>query len=184
MIRALLSSTLPALVLAGCAVVNVSEDTIIETPRYDTSTEPISAAVVGVTGDEIGSVKLTQGPIGVLGEVVLEAGAVTSGWHGLHIHQVGDCSDVGRFTNSGSHLGLVPNGHGLLNPVGPEAGDLPNFYASADGSGAIEFFTTITSLDEIRDADGPALILHQNRDDHITQPIGGAGPRVGCAVLN
>jgi Cu-Zn family superoxide dismutase len=26
-------------------------------------------------------------------------------------------------------------------------------------------------------------VIHINRDDHITQPIGGAGPRIACGVV-
>jgi len=144
---------------------------------------PLAAEVIGAEGSVIGEVTMTQGPHGVLGSVVLNAGAVSPGWHGLHIHQVGDCSDVGRFTNSGGHLGKIEGGHGLLNPAGPEMGDLPNLYAHANGSAGMEFFSALFSLNDLRDEDGAALILHQNRDDHISQPIGGAGPRVGCAVL-
>jgi len=40
----------------------------------------------------------------------------------------------------------------------------------------------ITSAD-LLDEDGTALIIHENRDDHLTQPIGGAGARVACAVI-
>ena len=33
------------------------------------------------------------------------------------------------------------------------------------------------------DEDGSAVIIHENPDDHITQPIGGAGGRVACGVV-
>ena len=185
MIRTLATIAVAAAALGACATTVMGTDTsIVEPTRFDTDMAPIEAVIIGVDGTEIGEVKLVQAPAGVLGEVVLNPGAVTPGWHGLHIHQVGDCSDVGSFKMSGGHMGLIPGGHGLLNPIGPEAGDLPNFYASADGSGAMEFFTSITSLDQIRDMDNSALVMHQNRDDHISQPIGGSGPRVACAVLD
>jgi superoxide dismutase, Cu-Zn family len=62
-------------------------------------------------------------------------------------------------------------------------GDLPNLYAHTNGSAGMEFFSDLFSLNDLRDDDGAALIMHQNRDDHISQPMGGVGPRVGCAVL-
>ncbi|HBS33699.1 MAG TPA: superoxide dismutase family protein, partial [Parvularcula sp.] len=33
------------------------------------------------------------------------------------------------------------------------------------------------------DDDGFAIIIHANPDDHVTQPIGGAGDRVACAAF-
>jgi superoxide dismutase, Cu-Zn family len=33
------------------------------------------------------------------------------------------------------------------------------------------------------DGDGTAVVFHAAPDDHMTQPIGGAGARVGCAEL-
>ena len=36
---------------------------------------------------------------------------------------------------------------------------------------------------KILDEDGAALVIHENRDDHATQPIGGAGARVFCGVI-
>ena len=139
--------------------------------------------IVGVDGSVIGSLNILDGPNGLLIEAVIEPGGLTPGWHGLHLHQVGDCSDAGEFKLSGGHVGKIPDGHGLLNPIGPEAGDVPNIWAAADGSAGYEAFTNLTSGAELADEDGTALIIHANRDDHMTQPIGGAGPRVACAVI-
>ncbi|MCI4643461.1 MAG: superoxide dismutase family protein [Hyphomonadaceae bacterium] len=152
-------------------------------PAFDPDLSPVEAVIVGGEGQEIGVAVLNQGPNGVLGSLTLMPGAVSPGWHGLHIHQVGDCSDAGKFTLSGGHLGKIEGGHGLLNLAGPEMGDLPNLYAAEDGSAGMEFFSDLFSLHDLRDSDFAALIIHAGRDDHITQPIGGAGARVGCAVL-
>ena len=79
-------------------------------------------------------------------------------------------------------------GHGLRNPDGPDSGDLPNLYAAADGSAKAEFFTTLVSVaggdvPALLDADGSAVIIHEQPDDHLTQPIGGAGGRIACGVI-
>lgn len=143
--------------------------------------------IIGVEGSSIGNVKLTQGPTGVVMRVELSAGSLSPGWHGLHFHSVGDCSDIGAFKKSGGHVGLIPGGHGLLNPDGPERGDLTNIWAHTDGSAGYEIFTEAVTLSQgehaLLDADGSAVVIHANPDDHISQPIGGAGPRVACAVL-
>ena len=97
---------------------------------------------------------------------------------------MGDCSDYGVFTNSGGHVGKIEGGHGLLNPAGPEGGDIPNIWAAADGSAGYEAFTTLATGAELMDEDGSAIIIHTGEDDHLSQPIGGAGARVACAGLN
>ena len=105
------------------------------------------------------------------------------GWHGIHLHGTGTCEDVGVFKASGGHHGKVEGAHGLLNPKGPEAGDLPNIWVAEDGSAGYEAFTRLTALESLLDEDGSALIIHESEDDHMTQPIGGAGARVACGVI-
>lgn len=134
-------------------------------------------------GQSIGAVNLLNGPHGILLEVTVEAGGLTPGWHGLHLHQVGDCSDIDEFKLSGGHVGKVEGGHGLLNPVGPEGGDLPNIWAAGDGSAALEAFSSLVPMSALANEDGVALIIHESRDDHLSQPIGGAGGRVACSVV-
>lgn len=143
----------------------------------------LTGEVTGASGNDIGTWNMLDGPNGILFQVVINEGGLAPGWHGLHLHQVGDCSDTGVFKKSGGHVGKVEGGHGLLNPAGPEGGDLPNIWASDNGAAGYEAFITLTDMASLNDEDGAALIIHQNRDDHLTQPIGGAGPRVACAVI-
>lgn len=143
----------------------------------------MSGDLIDAEGIKIGTVNLLGGPNGVLMEVGIDSYGLMPGWHGLHLHQVGNCDDLGVFKLSGGHVGKVEDGHGLLNPNGPEGGDLPNIWAGADGAAGYEAFSTLFSLADLADEDGAALIIHENRDDHMTQPIGGAGPRVACAVI-
>ncbi len=143
----------------------------------------LTADLIGTEGSVIGKTTLTSGPNGLLLEVSVQEGGLPPGWHGLHLHQVGDCSDTGSFTRSGGHVGKIEGGHGLLNPDGPEAGDLPNLYVHADGSAVMEAFTNLARLQDLADEDGTALILHEARDDHRSQPIGGAGGRIACAAI-
>jgi Cu/Zn superoxide dismutase len=76
--------------------------------------------------------------------------------------------------------------HGLLNPEGPEEGDLPNIHAAADGSANAELSSESIMLmgpQGLKDSDGSALVIHASEDDHLSQPIGNAGARVACAVI-
>lgn len=154
---------------------------------------PAMSWVVNTEGAPIGRASITEAPRGVLIRLELNSGALPEGWHGVHIHAIGNCSDVtSGFQASASHVGHTDEtgAHGLMNTVGPEDGDLPNLYAPATGNFGAEFFSqrlTLTDADNgrgrILDADGSALIIHAGPDDHETQPIGGAGARLACAAF-
>ena len=157
-------------------------------PAQSPAPLPVTTPIAGAGGKQLGTVTLTPAPTGVL--IRIAAKGLTPGWHGMHFHAVGDCSDEG-FKKSGAHINHAEHKmpHGLLNPAGPDFGDLPNIYATADGTANAEVFTTLVRLGgsgekpNLTDTDGSALVLHANADDHSTQPIGGAGDRVGCAVI-
>src|SRR6187549_1481048 len=69
-----------------------------------------------------GSLTVTAAPKGVL--LRIEAKGLKPGWHGVHFHEKGACSDP-KFTSAGSHVHAAnPVVHGLLNPQANDAGDL------------------------------------------------------------
>ncbi len=140
----------------------------------------LTAQMQNAAGDSIGTVVMQEGSTGFLMTVMLEG--LEPGPHGIHIHAIGSCSP--DFKASGGHINVDDKQHGLLNPDGPDNGDLPNIYAAADGTVQAELFTTRAGPDLLMDDDGSAIVIHENRDDHITQPIGGAGGRVACGVLS
>ena len=191
MTNKLLLTAATALFMAACSQAETPQTVPApETPLpTETSGESLPSmlnargTLTGVDGAEIGSVNLIEGPNGVLLRVTVQPGSLEPGWHGLHLHAVGTCEDVGKFTASGGHHGKVEGAHGLLNPKGPEAGDLPNIWVAGDGSAGYEAFTRLTALDSLLDEDGSAIIIHEAEDDHLTQPIGGAGARVACGVI-
>lgn len=146
------------------------------------------AAMANGTGTAAGTATFRQGPTGVL--IRVEATGLTPGWHGLHLHGVGQCQGP-TFESAGAHVqhGGQPVPHGLLNADGNDAGDLPNLYVGADGRGFAEVFTTTASLvqggpgEYLMDADGAAILIHAAPDDYASQPIGGSGDRVACGVV-
>lgn len=137
-------------------------------------------------GSDRGMAMLSEGPSGVL--VRLQLKGLAPGWHGIHFHAKGDCSDsAAGFMASGAHIHAMEKPHGLLNPNGPDMGDLPDVYATADGSVNAEIFPALVSMKGAGGrpglADGSAIVVHANADDGLTQPIGGAGARIACAVV-
>ena len=154
-----------------------------------------AAGFVAPDGSANGYVVLTNAPgAGVLMRVDLKG--LSQGWHGIHLHNIGDCSDGGNgFKASGGHVDPDQREHGLLNPAGAERADIPNIYAGADGRATAEIFNATVALyaseesaaaagpHPLMDEDGFAIVVHENADDHETQPIGGAGARVACAAV-
>ena len=116
----------------------------------------------------------------------VEVAGLPPGPHGIHLHAAGACTP--DFTHATGHINPEGVPHGLRHPDGPDNGDLPNLYVGADGSAMAEFFTTLVSvaggdMPALLDEDGSAVIIHEHPDDHLTQPIGGAGGRIACGVI-
>ena len=153
------------------------------------SAEDIGTALKAPDGSLVGTVKITDAPTGVIVDVDITK--LKPGWHAMHFHDMGDCSDP-MFAKAGAHMNHVEPGkkaHGFMTPAGGDFGDLPNIYVATDGTGKAEVFTNRVSVKgeggrpALLDADGSALVIHENPDDFITQPIGNAGARVACAAI-
>ncbi len=158
-------------------------------PSYSYSCEvcghKYESKIIGNNNKTIGDLLVKGGKEGVVLRITTQKGSLTPGWHGVHFHEMGDCSDHAGFKNSKAHINKGDQPHGLLNKDGHDNGDLPNIYADANGVAKAEIFSPFVNLDKngLLDKDGSALIIHANEDDHKTQPIGGAGDRIGCSVI-
>jgi Cu-Zn family superoxide dismutase len=111
------------------------------------------------------------------------------GPHGIHLHVAGNCDPKTGFTSAGPILQVGPlvRKHGYLAEGGPEAGDLPNQFAGADGrlhaSVIASGFALGNGKRSIFDRDGVSIIVDQRGDDYRTQPLGNAGARIACGVV-
>jgi len=153
-----------------------------------------SADFVNPAGETVGRIEFKDGLGGVLMRINISG--LTPGWHGIHLHMIADCSDgADGFKASGGHINPDNSEHGLLNPNGAHRADIPNIFAGADGNAEAEIFRAGVNLKPseegaaingpypLMDDDGFAVIVHADPDDHMTQPIGGAGARVACAAV-
>ena len=173
-----------ALVAGACA------QTAIPAPSPPTTLGALPVATASLktaSGDDAGSVTAYRGPLGLLLRV--EGKRWPAGWHGVHLHTVGSC-EAPAFTSAGAHVNHPETArpHGLLNANGgPDLGDLQNIHAGADGSAHAEVYLAGGSLDmrgrDLLDADGLSFVVHAQADDHVSQPIGGAGDRIACGVF-
>lgn len=135
------------------------------------------------SGEPIGQVLVFGGPHGLILRV--QGQGLPAGLHGAHLHVVGDCSDAeAGFKAAKGHINLTGAEHGLLNPKGYHVGsNFPNFWFGGNAF-VVEAFIGDLTLEQALDEDGFTLIIHENEDDHMSQPIGGAGGRIACAAFN
>jgi Cu-Zn family superoxide dismutase len=111
------------------------------------------------------------------------------GPHGMHLHVSGNCDPKTQFTSAGPILevGAVIHKHGYLAEGGPQAGDLPNQFAGADGhlhaTTISNGFALGNGKRSVFDRDGVAIIVDERGDDYRTQPLGNAGARIACGVV-
>lgn len=136
-------------------------------------------------GKTIGQATLTDSPHGVLVHVTLTG--APEGAHAFHIHATGKC-EAPAFTTAGGHFNPTMKQHGINNPMGMHAGDLPNVVVPAGGALTFDFFASGVTLkagsNSLMDADGSALMLHQGVDDYKGDPAGNAGNRIACGVVS
>ena len=117
----------------------------------------------------------------------LDVHGLPPGVHGIHIHSVGTCTPP-DFASAGPHFNPSNAKHGMKNPQGPHAGDLPNITVPKNG----KLQTTImvanalawTGEGGIMDGDGSSLVIHAGPDDYMTDPSGNSGARIACAKLD
>src|SRR3954462_7546678 len=79
--------------------------------------------LVNASGQTVGTVRAWQTAGGVTFRI--DAAGLPHGIHGIHVHSVGRC-DPPDFESAGEHWNPAGRKHGLSNPSGPHAGDLPN----------------------------------------------------------
>jgi superoxide dismutase, Cu-Zn family len=162
--------------------------------------EVAHAAVADAEGADVGTVVWTQG--GGTVTVVVAVHGLPPGFHGFHVHAVGEC--VAPFTSAGPHL----NPAGATHPQ--HAADQPVLLVNADGTGSATF---VTDRYAVADIVGAAVIIHANPDNYANIPeryqapgpsaspavsappvmvsgpdaatlaTGDAGPRVACGVI-
>lgn len=144
--------------------------------------EPVEIQLTDAQGSLVGEARLAQQTDGVEIQVHV-SGLAPNSEHGIHFHQNGTCTPP-TFESAGDHFNPTNAQHGLENPQGPHAGDMPNIRAGEDGVADTTFVKPAIRLrgDSISLA-GRALIVHAQRDDQRTDPSGESGDRIACGVV-
>jgi len=138
------------------------------------------AVLRDVAGSERGGVSFTQEASRV--RVQVAASGLSPGWHGFHVHAVGDCTvgdAANPFTAAGGHLGSgVPANQNHSD----HDGDMPLLYVNAEGLARATFTTDSFTVEQVLDArgDASAVIVHALADNYANIPARYASSAIGA----
>ncbi|AAC07105.1 superoxide dismutase family protein [Aquifex aeolicus] len=144
------------------------------------------ADIVNQKGEKIGKAELIQTNSGVL--IKLEASNLPPNAElAFHIHELGKC-DPPDFKSAKGHFNPFKKKHGLLNPEGPHAGDMPNIHTDDKGNVRVQVLNPFVTLkkgkkNSLFKEGGTALVIHGGPDDYKSDPAGNAGKRIACGVV-
>jgi Cu-Zn family superoxide dismutase len=161
------------LLLAGCSLMAAEK-----------APKTAKAELRNAQGQPVGTASFKQARDGV--SISLRVFSLPPGTHAFHIHTVGKC-DPPDFKTAGGHFNPENLKHGLNNPAGPHAGDMPNVTVGQNGKGSASFLNKRVMLGEGTNSlfreGGTSLVIHEKADDNMTDPAGNAGNRIACGLI-
>lgn len=127
-----------------------------------------------------GTITFSQTDKGV--RVIADIQGLSSGKHGFHIHEFGDCTSADG-TSAGGHYNPAGETHGGPMDMTRHMGDMGNVVADESGKAHLEYVDAVIKLNGPNSIIGRSVVVHKGEDDLKSQPAGNSGPRVACGVI-
>src|SRR5580704_5435570 len=124
--------------------------------------KPVTVEMKNAKGESVGTAVISDVKGGGVA-IKVNFKNLPEGQHALHFHMTAKCEGP-AFTSAGGHFNPAGKKHGLENPDGPHAGDMPNFTVAADGTSKATVVAPGVTLGDDKYSvftnGGTALVIH------------------------
>jgi superoxide dismutase, Cu-Zn family len=173
-----------AAVAACCALA------VVGSAQRSNRSGPLTVTLRDAGNKFVGTVRMSAAaPTGTV-EVRAVVRGLKPGFHGFHVHAVGACEGP-AFKSAMGHLKHAGQAHGGHD------GDLPSLLVKRNGTATLRATTDRFTLDDLRDRDGSAVMVHAGPDNYANIPpryapngpdqetldTGDSGDRVACGRI-